>query len=111
MRGIMFWTFGGLYILGLQAVACGTFAWARWHDPGFANGSGFWIAGGLTLLLGLTGIAFETVCLFWEHGSVRRWWSPLLRMILLAGVGTIAVIGLGPFGQAAIMKLAMHGRL
>lgn len=107
----MFWTIGGLYILGMQALACGTFAWARWRDPGFADGSGFWIAGGITLLLGLTGMAFETVCLFWEHGSVRKWWAPLVRIALFVAVGSVAAMGLGPFGQAALMRLAMSGQL
>lgn len=61
--------------------------------------------------MGLTGLAFETVCLFWEQGSVRRWWAPLLRMILFIAIASVAVMGLGPFGQAAIMRLAMHGQL
>ncbi len=107
----MFWNLGGLYILGLQALACGTFVWARWRDPGLAEGSGFWIAGGLTLILCLTGIAFETVCLFWENGSARRWWAPLLRMTIFVGLAAVAVYGLGPFGQAALMRLAMNGQL
>ncbi len=107
----MFWTFGGLYLLLLQLVACTTFAWARWQDPGFGDGSGFWIAGGLTLLLGLLGLAFETICLFWDQGSGRRWWTSLLRAICFLGTGSIAVIGLGPFGLAAIMRLAMQGQL
>lgn len=107
----MFWTFGGIYLLGLQALACGTFAWARWQDPGFAQGSGFWIAGGLTVVLGLCGLAFETVCLFWDQGSGRKWWGPVLRATLFAGIAAVAIWGLGPFGQAAVMRLTMQGRL
>jgi hypothetical protein len=107
----MFWTFGGLYLVGLQGLACGTFAWARWRDPGLADGSGFWIAGGLTLLLGLCGIGFETVGLFWDQGSGRRWWTSVLRTLLFIGIGAVAVVGIGPFGQAALMRLTMNGQL
>lgn len=107
----MFWTFGGLYLVGLQMLACGTFAWARWRDPGLADGSGFWIAGGLTLLLGLCGIGFETVCLFWEQSAGRKWWASVLRSFLFIGIAAVAVVGLGPFGQAAIMRLTMNGQL
>ena len=107
----MFWTLGGLYLLGLQAFACATFAWARWSDPGLAYGSGFWIAGGLTVFLGLSGIGFETVCLFWDHGSGRKWWSPVLRSVFFLGIAAVAILGLAPFGQAAIMRLTMNGQL
>lgn len=107
----MFWTLGGLYLMGLQALACGTFAWARWRDPGLAEGSGFWIAGGLTLVLGLSGLAFETVCLFWDDGPGRKPWASLVRVVLFVAIGAVAVVGLGPFGQAAIMRLAMNGQL
>lgn len=107
----MFWTFGGLYLLLLQSLACGTFAWARWRDPGFADGSGFWISAGLTIVLGLCGLGFEIVCLFWDQGSGRRWWTSTLRAMLFLALGAVAVVGLGPFGQAAIMRLTMQGSL
>lgn len=97
--------------MGLQTLACATFAWARWRDPGFAEGSGFWIAGGLTVVLGLSGLAFETVCMFWDNGSGRKIWASLGRAIMFVAIGAVAIVGLGPFGQAAIMRLAMNGQL
>jgi hypothetical protein len=62
-------------------------------------------------VLGLCGLAFETVCLFWDQGSGRKWWGPVLRATLFAGIAAVAIWGLGPFGQAAVMRLTMQGRL
>lgn len=105
----MFWTFGGSYLIGIQALTVATFAWARWMDPAFAQGSGFWIAGLGTLVIGLLILCFETVGLFWSPDR-----SPLLQILrALGAMGfmALAVWGLGPFGQAAIMRLAMTGNL
>lgn len=105
----MFWTFGGSYLLGIQAAMAATFAWARWMDPAFAQGSGFWIAGLGTLVVGLVVVCFETVGLFWS--SDRSPVAQILRSLGAVGLIGLSVWGLGPFGQAAIMRLAMTGNL
>lgn len=108
----MFWSLGGLYLLGLQTLACASFAWGRWIDPSLAWGSGFWIAGGATLFLGLCGLAFETVNLFWSGpGSGSAWWTAVLRGIAYVGVAAAAGWGLWPFAEAAGIRLVLTGSL
>jgi hypothetical protein len=105
----MFWMFGGLYLAGLEALFCATFAWARWHDPGLASGSGFWIAGIATLALGICGLAFEVVGFFWS--PERKFSRHFFHAMLCVGLAAVVVRGIGPFGQAALMRLAMTGSL
>ena len=105
----MFWKAGGLYLVLLEAAACATFAWTRWWDPDLASGSGFWISGVGTIFLGLSMLAFETVAIFWSSDSapVRRF----LHILIGVGLGATAVYGLGPFGEAAFLRLATTGNL
>jgi hypothetical protein len=105
----MFWTFGGWYLVGLESVACATFAWARWFDPDLGAGSGFWIAGIGTVLLGIFALAFHVVGIFWSQDChpVRQ----ILHVLLGVAVAAVAVYGLGPFGQAAFLRLATTGSL
>lgn len=105
----MFWTLGGTYLMGLQVLAFGTFAWSRWMDPSFAHGSGFWVAGLGTMFLGLLSLGFETVGLFWSHD--RSVASLILRGLASGALIGLAAWGLGPFGQAALMRLTMTGSL
>ncbi|HNY30720.1 MAG TPA: hypothetical protein PKO15_07525 [Fibrobacteria bacterium] len=105
----MFWTFGGTYLLGIQLITAATFAWARWMDPSFGQGSGFWIAGLGTLVLGLLVLCFETVGLVWSPD--RKPVQQVLRTLAALGLMVVSAWGLAPFGQAAIMRLAMTGGL
>jgi hypothetical protein len=105
----MFWTFGGLYLIGLQVFFCATFAWARWWNPELGYGSGFWIAGIGTIVLGIFALAFETVGLFWSPD--RRPVRQILHAFLSLCVASVAVYGLGPFGEAAFLRLATTGNL
>ena len=108
----MFWSLGGLYLLGLEALACLSFVWGRWIDHGLAWGSGFWIAGGTTLFLALCGLAFETVNLFWAgSGSGSSWWTSVLRSTGYVAVAALAAWGLWPFAEAAGIRLILTGSL
>jgi hypothetical protein len=105
----MFWKAGGIYLVALQAAACATFGWARWFKPDLGDGSGFWIAGAGTIFLGLCVLAFETVGLFWsgEPAPLRR----VGHVVLGIAFAATAAWGLGPFGQAAFLRLATTGNL
>lgn len=105
----MFWIFGGLYLIGLQAAFCATFAWARWWNPDLGHGSGFWIAGIGTIVLGIFALAFETVGLSWSPD--RRPVRQIVHIFLSLCVAAVAVYGLGPFGEAAFLRLATTGNL
>jgi hypothetical protein len=105
----MFWTLGGWYLICLESLACATFAWARWFDPDLGSGSGFWIAGIGTILLGIFALTFHIVGLFWspDRHPVRQ----ILHALIGVAVAAVAVYGLGPFGQAAFLRLAVTGSL
>lgn len=108
----MFWSLGGMYLLGLELLACLSFAWGRWFEHGLAWGSGFWIAGGTTLFLALCGLAFETVNLFWAgSGSGSSWWTALLRSSGYVAFAALAGWGLWPFAEAAGIRLILTGSL
>ena len=105
----MFWIFGGLYLIGLQSLFCATFAWARWCNPELGYGSGFWIAGIGTIVLGTFALSFETVGLFWS--PERRPLRQIVHVLLSLSVAAVAVYGLSPFGEAAFLRLALTGNL
>lgn len=98
----MAWSLGGMYLLLLESAFALGFAWSYHFQPGFAQGSGFWIFSILTSVVLLVALGFEILGFFGTPSKESpRWWHTFLRTLAYCGVAAYPFWRMWPFALAA----------